>query len=70
MKHRLFLILLVGLAGTAQAATKTKSFAYKIKTKSGGIVGNVVIQAKDSGAANVKLTKRYPGCSVLSVQTR
>ena len=70
MKRRVFLILLFGLAGTADAATKTKSFAYKIKTKSGGTVGNVVIQAKDSGAANVKLMKRYPGCSVLSVQEK
>ena len=70
MNHRMLLILLFGLVGTVEAATKTKSFAYKIKTKSGGTVGNVVIQAKDSGAANVKLMKRYPGCSVLSVQEK
>ena len=64
------IVLLLSLVGTAEAATKNKAFAYKVKTKSGGIVGNVVIQARDSGAANVKLMKRYPGCKVLSVQEK
>lgn len=70
MKCRILLIVLFCLAGTVDAGTKNKTFAYKVKTKSGSTVGNVVIQARDSGAANVKLMRRYPGCSVLSVQEK
>ncbi len=70
MKCLIVLILLLGMAGTAEAAPKFKSFAYTVKTKSGSTIGNVVIQARDTGAANVKLMKRYPGCSVLRVQEK
>lgn len=42
-----------------------KRFVFKIKTKSGGIVGNIVIEAKDIEAAKVKLRKRYPDCEIL-----
>ena len=70
MKRLMVLILLLGTSGTIEAAPKFKSFAYKVKTKSGSTVGNVVIEARDSGAANAKLMKRYPGCSVLSVQEK
>ncbi len=68
MKRIVLVALLVGLVGTAEAAPKNNSYAYRIKTRSGGFVGNVVIQANDSGLANVKLQKRYPGSSVLSVR--
>jgi hypothetical protein len=44
-----------------------RHFAFKIKTKDGGIVGNVVIEASDVEAAKTKLTKRYPGYTILSV---
>ena len=44
-----------------------RRFAFKIRTKDGGIVGNVVIEASDVEAAKTKLMKRYPGCSILSV---
>jgi len=46
-------------------ATANKSFVFKIKTKSGGIVGNIVIEAKDIEAAKYKLRKRYPNCEIL-----
>ena len=70
MKCRMILFVLFCLAGTVDAATKNKTFAYKVKTKSGSTVGNVVIHARDSGAAHVKLMKRYPGSTVLSVQEK
>jgi hypothetical protein len=68
------------LAATALAAANGVSgsliefanhkFAFKIRTKGGGIVGNVLIEAHDEDAAKVKLMKRYPGCTVLSVTER
>ena len=60
----------LGLGGTAEAATKLKKFAFKIKTKDGNIVGNVRIEAHDVDAAKVKLFKRYPGCTVLRVDEK
>jgi len=50
---------------TALAANK--KFAFRIKTKTGGIVGNILIEAKDVEAAKVKLMQRYPGCTILNV---
>ena len=52
------------VTGNALAAAN-KRFVFKIKTKSGGIVGNIVIEAKDIEAAKVKLRKRYPDCEIL-----
>lgn len=46
-------------------AAANKRFVFKIKTKSGGIVGNIVIEAKDIEAAKYKLRKRYPECEIL-----
>jgi hypothetical protein len=60
----LALCLLSPLALDAQAAAN-KKFVFKIKTKSGGIVGNIVIEAKDIEAAKAKLRKRYPDCEIL-----
>jgi hypothetical protein len=45
-------------------------FAFRIKTKSGSIVGNIVIEAKDVEAAKGKLYKRYPDCQILNVETK
>lgn len=70
MNRRVCLILLLGLGGTAEAATKLKKFAFKIKTKDGNIVGNVLIEAHDVDAAKVKLLKRYPGCTILRVDEK
>ena len=66
MHRRSFLALCIisPLAFDAQAAAN-KRFVFKIKTKSGGIVGNIVIEAKDIEAAKAKLRKRYPDCEIL-----
>ena len=37
----------------------------RIRTKSGGIVGNVVVEAKDMEEAKHKLRQRYPDCEIL-----
>jgi hypothetical protein len=70
MNRRVCLMLLMGLGGTAEAATKLKKFAFKIKTKDGNIVSNVLIEAHDEDAAKVKLFKQYPGCTVLRVDEK
>ena len=66
MHRRCFLVacLFSLLALEAQPAAN-KTFVFKIKTKSGGIVGNIVIEAKDIEAVKVKLRKRYPDCEIL-----
>ena len=45
-----------------------KSFRAKVKTKSGGIIGNVSVQATDSHAAEYKIKKKYPECTILSLK--
>jgi len=55
--------LIVGLPVEALAANR--KFVFKIKTKSGGIIGNIVIEAKDIEAAKYKLRKWYPDCEIL-----
>jgi hypothetical protein len=54
-----------GGASLADAAFALKKFVFKVKTKSGSIVGNIVIEASDQFAAVAKLMKRYPGCEIL-----
>ena len=66
MQRRSFLVALLGatcLPSIALAANR--KFVFKIKTKSGGIIGNIVIEAKDMFAAVAKLKKRYPDCEIL-----
>jgi hypothetical protein len=72
MLRRTFLsICVLAAANTAASgsvvALANRRFAFKIKTKDGGIVGNVLIEAHDEDAAKARLMKRYPGCTVLSV---
>jgi hypothetical protein len=38
---------------------------FKIRTKKGSIVGNIVIEARDMEEAKYKLQKRYPGCETM-----
>lgn len=74
MKRRKFIsgamttLALVVLPEIAQAAN-TK-FVFKIKTKDGSIIGNIVIEAKDIEAAKHKLRERYPDCEVLEAKER
>jgi hypothetical protein len=42
-----------------------RRFVFRIRTQSGSIVTNLLIEAKDPDAAKAKLMKRYPGCTVL-----
>jgi hypothetical protein len=69
MKRRSFLVFLL-LSGVAQASVAQKKFVFRIKTKSGNIVGNISIQSKDIEAAKNKLNKRYPNCEILNVETK
>ena len=70
MNRRNVLIGLLFLATSSGAAFKLTRFSFKIRTKSGGTIGNVVIEATDIEAAKVKLNKRYPGCTILSVKSK
>jgi len=48
-----------------QAFAANRKFVFKIKTKSGGIVGNVTIEAKDAEAAKHKPLQCCPDCEIL-----
>ncbi len=61
MKRRIFLAVCMSMLPLAAAlASEYKKFVFKIKTKSGSIVGNIVIEAKDIEEAKYKLLKQYP----------
>jgi hypothetical protein len=53
-----------------QVLAANRKFVFKIKTKTGGIVGNVVIEAKDAEAAKHKLRQRYPDCEILEMKEK
>ena len=52
------------------AYARNRKFVFKIKTKSGGIVGNIVIEATDMEAAKHKLRQRYPDCEILEAKEK
>jgi len=52
------------------ALAESKKFVFKIKTKSGSIVGNIVIEAKDAENAKYKLRKRYPDCEIMEMKEK
>ena len=71
MQRRSFLVAILGtkfLSSTALAANR--KFVFKIRTKSGGIIGNILIEAKDMFAAIAKLKKRYPDCEILEAREK
>ncbi len=68
MHRRQFCAIVAVTAITGQTAWKPKRFVFRIRTKSGGIIGNIVFQAKDIFAAITKLKKRYPGCEILNAR--
>ena len=47
-----------------------RKFVFKIKTKSGRITGNIVIEAKDMEAVKHKLRERYTGCEILEAEEK
>lgn len=65
MKRRAFLGVCLSILPASAAWAANKRFVFKIKTKSGGIVGNIVIEAKDIEEAKYKLRKRYPECEIM-----
>ena len=69
MRRRVFLLAsMLAVVSVVQASASTagnRKFVFKIKTKSGGIIGNIVIEAKDMEAAKHKLRERYPDCEIL-----
>lgn len=46
------------------------TFVFRIKTASGSIIGNVVIEARDQYEAENKLQRRYPDCEILGCEIR
>lgn len=50
----------------APAITK---YGFRIRTKAGAVVDNLLIFAVDAAAAEVKLRRMYPGCEVLAART-
>jgi hypothetical protein len=66
MRRRTFLMVCMSLLPLSAAmASEHRRFVFKIKTKSVGIVGNIVIQAKDIEEAKYKLRKQYPGSEIM-----
>jgi hypothetical protein len=53
------------LYGCVSWQAANRRFVFKVKTKDGGIIGNIVIEAKDLEVAKHKLSQRYPGCEIL-----
>lgn len=71
MHRRTFLVVASSLIACQPAfAASNQKFIFRVKTKDGGIVGNVLIEAADVEAAKVKLMKRYPGSTILNVKMK
>lgn len=71
MNRRAFVVAVLTVAtGATEVLAANKKFVFKVKTKSGGIVGNILIEAKDQFAAIAKLMQRYPGCEILEGRER
>lgn len=60
MNRRMFL-----LASSTLLLIPSKKFKFRIRTKSGGLIGTTE-QASNMDAAKVKVRKRYPDCEFLS----
>lgn len=67
INRRYFLASLL-LVVSPTLAAKRKKFRFKIKTKEGNIVSNILIEGKDIFDAQGKLQKRYPECKVLEAK--
>lgn len=46
------------------------TYAFRIKTRSGSIVGNLTYQGTSQPDAEQKLRRVYPDCTILDVQIR
>lgn len=71
MTRRLFVLsVAVFLIPNSKAHAAMAKFVFKIKTKTGGIISNILIEAKDQYAAIAVLMKRYPGCEILEAKQK
>jgi hypothetical protein len=66
MQRRQFLICNIAFLG----GFHNRKFVFKIKTKNGGIIGGITIEAKDIEAAKYKLKQRYPDCEILEAKEK
>jgi hypothetical protein len=67
-----FCLLLATPVAAIRASTisvEYHSYTFRIRTKGGGIVGGVLIRATDPFQAQSKLMVRYPGCTILRMDT-
>jgi hypothetical protein len=53
-----------------EASAMRLRFYFQVRTTSGGIVGNIVIEAHDQFEAQQKLMQRYPGCTIMKCEVR
>ncbi|MGA8051877.1 MAG: hypothetical protein WCA09_16980 [Burkholderiales bacterium] len=49
----------------APAPTQMIKYAFRIRTRSGTPVDNLVVQGRDQAEAERKINQIYPGCEVL-----
>lgn len=71
MNRRSFLALAIAATVCPVAlGGRLKKYVFRVKTKGGSIVGNILIEANDEEAAKVKLKRRYPDCQILNVGKR
>ena len=61
-------LALAAVPSLAHAANR--KLVFKIKTKAGGIVGNIVIEATDVETAKHKLRQRYPDCEIVEAKEK
>lgn len=69
-RHLFFLGIGVSLLSPTVAFAAMQKFVFKIRTKNGSIISNIVIEAKDQFAAISILRKRYPDCEILEAKQK
>ena len=46
------------------------TYVFRVRTKSGQVIGNITVAGRDQSEAETKLRERYPDCEILSCQVR
>lgn len=47
-----------------------KKYVFKIRTKDGHVISNVLVEGRSQPDAEMRLRKRYPDCTILDVQVK
>lgn len=47
-----------------------QNFVFRIRTAKGGIIDNVLIEARNIDEARYRLQQRYPVCTILSARPK